>query len=344
MVQQKFTKMLLADRIQSFSALGERLRQLPADTRQQLQGLAANENAWFTGASVSLALAGIQKYLEPTALQRWAGAWPEPARPRLVGVVMAGNIPLVGFHDLLSVLISGHHLAAKLSTQDSALMKWIIAQLTDLDARWAQRIHLVERLNDVDAVIATGSDNTARYFEYYFRSKPHIIRKNRTAVGVVQGSETTEELARLGDDIFSYFGLGCRNVSKIFVPEEFDLRTLPPAWHAYESIAHHHKWANNYEYQKAILLVNQQPFLDTGFSILMESKALVSPISVLYVERYADQADLKSKLEAVAEKIQCVVSARGWYNGSFPFGEAQCPALTDYADGVDTLKFLSGLA
>lgn len=338
-----FPKMLLADRIQSFSALGARLRHLPADTRQQLQGLAANENAWFTGASVSLALAGIQKYLEPTALQRWAGAWPEPARPRLVGVVMAGNIPLVGFHDLLSVLISGHHLAAKLSTQDSVLMKWIIAQLTDLDARWVERIHLVERLNDADAVIATGSDNTARYFEYYFRTKPHIIRKNRTAVGILQGSETTEELARLGDDIFSYFGLGCRNVSKIFVPEEFDLRTLPPTWSAYESIAHHHKWANNYEYQKAILLVNQQPFLETGFSILMESTALVSPISVLYVERYADQADLKNKLAAVAEKLQCVVSARGWYKGSVPFGEAQYPALTDYADGVDTLQFLSGL-
>lgn len=254
---------------------------------------------------------------------------------------MAGNIPLVGFHDLLSVLISGHHLAAKLSTQDSVLMKWIIAQLTDLDARWAERIHLVERLNTVDAVIATGSDNTARYFEYYFRAKPHIIRKNRTAVGVVQGSETSEELALLGDDIFSYFGLGCRNVSKIFVPEEFDLRTLPPAWSAYESIVHHHKWANNYEYQKAILLVNQQPFLDTRFIILMESKALVSPISVLYVERYADQADLHNKLAALAEKLQCVVSARGWYKGSFPFGEAQCPALTDYADGVDTLDFLT---
>lgn len=335
--------MLLADRIQAFSTLGERLRQLPEDTLLQLHSQAAGENPWFTPQSVDLALAGIRRYLDPTALTRWTAGLSETSNPRLVGVVMAGNIPLVGFHDLLAVLISGHRLAAKLSSQDSTLMKWVIAQLTDIDARWAERITIAERLNEVDAVIATGSDNTARYFEYYFRSKPHIIRKNRTAVAVLQGSETPDELTKLGHDIFSYFGLGCRNVSKLFIPEEFDLDTLPPAWASFQEIGNHHKWANNYDYQKAIMLVNQQPFLDTGYNLLVESGALVSPITVLYIERYSDQPDLRSKLTAAADKLQCVVSAQGWYPGSFPFGEAQCPSLTDYSDGVNTLEFLSTL-
>lgn len=333
--------MELIDRIAAFSALGHKMEALTAAEWEHMAADARNENAWFDLANVQRAWRAVASLLTEPALRQWTQPHRLPARtPRRVGVAMAGNIPLVGFHDFLSVLISGHHLVAKLSSQDSVLMKRLAADLVAIEPRFASAITFADHLKGVDAVIATGSDNTARYFEYYFRHVPHVIRKNRSSCAILMGDEPTEEWQRLGEDVFSYYGLGCRNVSKLYVPEDFDYPALLDSWAPHQSVIDHHKYANNYDYQKSILLVNQVPHLDTGFLLLREDAALVSPIAVLYVERYQNQADLKRRLEQVRDKIQCVVSARGWWPGSVPFGQAQYPALTDYADGVDTLRFL----
>lgn len=336
--------MNLTERIRAFAELGNQINRLNADERATLQDQAAQKNAWFTADSVTLALEGISQFLSPDALAKWTSSYSLDTIPiKTVGVAMAGNIPLVGFHDFLCVLLSGHKLKAKLSSQDSALLQNLTAQLIQIEPRFQSYIEYAERLNDVDAVIATGSDNTARYFEYYFRNIPHIIRKNRSSCAILIGEETTEQLTELGKDVFSYFGLGCRNVSKIFVPEGYNFSSLLDSWPKYNAIANHHKYANNYDYQKSILLVNGIPFLDNGFVLVTENNALVSPISVLFYETYHDQNDLKEKITSQSEKIQCIVSANGWYPQSLPFGKAQYPEAWDYADNVDTLKFLASL-
>jgi hypothetical protein len=260
-----------------------------------------------------------------------------------IGIAMAGNIPLVGFHDLMCVLLSGHQLVAKLSSSDSVLMKFVRDSIISIDSSFADKLLFEERLNGVDAVIATGSDNTSRYFEYYFRNIPHIIRKNRTSCAVIVGEESPEEYSMLGKDIFCYFGLGCRNVSKIFVPENFDFPVMLKSLESFQPIVNHHKYANNYDYQKSILLINQTHHYDNGFLLLTENENLVSPISTVYYQFYKDQNDLSLKLQSMADKIQCIVSAQGWYKQSVPFGEAQFPLVSDYADGVDTMAFLQNV-
>jgi hypothetical protein len=254
---------------------------------------------------------------------------------------MAGNIPLVGFHDLLCVLISGHMAQIKLSSKDSKLPSYIIKHLLWLEPGFEKNISVTEgKLHDFDAVIATGSDNSARYFHQYFGKYPNIIRKNRTSVAVLSGNESTQELSQLGEDVFSYFGLGCRNVSKIYAPVGYDFTLLLDAWQGFHDIIHHHKYSNNYDYQKSILLVNRLPFLDNGFVLLQENERLVSPISVVYTESYTTPKNLHEKLSAIREKIQCIT---GNGDSFIPFGQAQYPSLGDYADQIDTLKFLSEL-
>ncbi|HWA35899.1 MAG TPA: hypothetical protein VG737_17270, partial [Cyclobacteriaceae bacterium] len=302
------------------------------------------ENPWFTEDNIQLSLKGLTVMLEEDALLKWVMRYPERAgNPKTVGVAMAGNIPFVGFHDFLCVLINGHHLVAKLSTQDSVLFKFVLQKLVSLAPGFASRVSVEDKLKNTDAIIATGSDNTARYFEYYFRKIPHIIRKNRSSCAIVMGEETSDELTALGMDIFSYFGLGCRNVSKVYAPEDFDFGRLIKSWEPYRNVGMHHKYINNYDYQRSILLTNQQPFLEGEFVILKEEKALVSPIAMVYYEKYADQADLKNKINLHAAKLQVITSARGWFEGSVPFGEAQFPAVDDYADKVDTMTFLTGI-
>lgn len=336
--------MTLNSRIDAFSRLGERIGNLSIDEKEALFQRAANENAWFTPASLGMALEGIQKLLDREALTRWVSAYDlERSNPKSVGVVMAGNIPMVGFHDMLCVLLSGHRLRAKLSSQDTVLMKFLVQELTTIQPDFTDFISIEERLNGVEAVIATGSDNTSRYFEYYFRHIPHIIRKNRSSCAVLLGEEPLEELEKLGRDIFTYFGLGCRNVSKIFIPEDFDFEKLPPAWVGFSPIIQHHKYANNYDYNKSIYLINQVPFFDTGYLLITESDALVSPISVLYYEKYKNQHELQARLNQHWDKIQCIVSAKGWFEKSVSMGSAQLPNVDDYADNTDTLRFLSAL-
>ena len=334
------SNMKLADRIDAFVELGRRLHTIEPGDKNNLYRQAGDRNPWFTQRQCDIALNGILKFLVKDQLEQWVMGYNlSLAAPRKVGVVMAGNIPMVGFHDLLSVLISGHHLVAKLSSQDSVLMGFVAEQLLNIQPAFRDSITFAERMNDVGAVIATGSDNTSRYFEYYFRNIPHIIRKNRSSCAVIRGDETAEQLTTLGEDVFTYFGLGCRNVSKVFVPEGYDLTKILRVWDGYQDVFNHHKYANNYDYNKSILLVNRIHFLDNGFVLITENKGLVSPISVLYHEPYSGQPDLAS------DKIQCIASSTGWFPGSVAFGKTQEPGLSDYADGVDTLRFLStGLA
>jgi len=308
------------------------------------------QNHWFTPAFVHESLAAIaDEYLEEEKLIQWLQKYPSlssqlSTNPQKIGVVMAGNIPGVGFHDLLCVLLSGHSLLAKLSTDDRTLMLFLIEKLTEIAPELANCITIADRLNAADAYIATGSDNTARYFEYYFSKKPHLIRRNRTSVGIINGNETNEDLQALGHDILDYFGLGCRNVSKIFVPDGYDFRAFYEAIESQALLyANHHKYFNNYEYNKSVYLVNREPHFDNGFLLLRQTESLVSPISVLFYENYTSTAYLTTLLAQHPAKIQCIVSQNGWFPKSLPFGKAQSPTLSDYADGIDTMAFLTNL-
>lgn len=334
----------LTDRINAFSTVGKILENMSSSELHLMHQKAHAENNWFTPENVDLALLGIQNYLKHDKLVQWTKDLPqENPAPKQVGIVMAGNIPLVGFHDFLTILISGHIVRAKLSSQDTFLMKYVAGLLTEIEPRFEAFIRFEERLMGTDAIIATGSDNSSRYFEYYFSNIPHIIRKNRTSVAVLTGKENPAEIAKLGNDIFQYFGLGCRNVSKVFVPEKYNFTPLFESIEYFNTLQHHHKYRNNYDYNKSICLVNKEPHLDNGFLLLRESHQMVSPISVLYYEYYRSQEDLQRKIEAHVDKIQCIVSEKAWYPKSIPFGEAQQPGLWDYADDVDTLAFVNKL-
>jgi hypothetical protein len=332
----------LEERIDAFHKLGEYLRTADKANRHSLLHEPMQFNPWFIQKHVELAIANVSRQLDRTVLSSWMSKYPrKEVAPCNVGVVMAGNIPLVGFHDLMTVLLSGHHLVVRPSTQDTWLILSMIDRLKAIDPRLAERISVREQLKNVDAVIATGSDNTARYFEYYFRQIPHLIRKNRSSCAILTGLESKEELRNLGLDIFSFFGLGCRNVSKLFVPAGYDMTQVLGLWGDYEYVIHHHKYSNNYDYNKSILLVNRTPFYDNGFVLVTRSNDIVSPISVLYYEEYLDKTQLSERLSESRDKIQCIV---GLEPGLVPFGKAQYPEPDDYADGVDTMTFLLNLS
>ncbi len=336
----------LSDRISAFIRLGNLLSDLEGDEKFVLFQQAQNQNAWFTPQSLDQALKGIQVLLDAEAMEKWVAnySFSETAQPQQIGLMLAGNIPGVGFHDILAVLIAGHSACIKLSSQDTALPLWLLDQLKAIEPRFSERIFIEELLKNKQAYIATGSDNSARYFKYYFGKYPHLIRSNRTSVAILQGDESLADLQALGHDIFDYFGLGCRNISKVFVKNQAQLTQLLDAIQAFDWVANHHKYFNNYEYNKSIYLVNGTPHLDNGFLLLKESVDLVSPIGVLFYEVYEDEAALQSKLSALASQIQCVVGHSSLsIPGIIPFGQTQCPAPWDYADGVDTLQFLSGL-
>lgn len=328
-------------RINAFSLLGETLKNINDAEFQSLTEQAVRENPWFTKENVRMAMDGIIKILQKERLEQWVSSYNLRDQSKKIALVLAGNIPLVGFHDLLSVLISGNNALIKPSSKDSVLLKYILQKLYDIEPAFRGKIELAEQLRNFDAVIATGSDNAARYFDYYFGKYPNIIRKNRTSVAILHGNESEDELRTLGIDVFSYFGLGCRNISKLLVPAGYSFDKLYGTWEVYQPIIHHHKYCNNYDYQKSIMLVNQIPFLDNGFVMLHENTRMVSPISVVYYEQYTDEADLSKKLTEAEDKIQCIVGHDN--HASIPFGKAQYPELWDYADGVDTLKFLTNL-
>lgn len=337
--------MTFEERITALSKLGDLLKELKGEELDLLLRSASNNNNWFTEKETLHALGSICGYLERASLEKWLSPYQlkSPVQPRSIGLLLAGNLPAVGFHDVLCVLAVGHRAHIKLSTNDKILIPFMLNQLMSIEPRFGELISIEEMLKAKDAYIATGSDNSARYFNYYFGKYPHIIRNNRTSVAVLNGLEDISAIQNLGNDIFQYFGLGCRNISKIFVPNSDVLITLLDGLESFKDVADHHKYNNNYDYNKSIYLVNNEPHFDNGFLLLKESDDLVSPISVLYYSIYKEQEELKQLLDQKEDKIQCVVSDKGWFPGSLPFGTAQCPALDEYADGIDTITFLKSL-
>jgi len=331
--------------IQIFAELGRRIV-TPNQTLQQLIQDESNYNAWFTPDSVKSAIEGIFYNLNKDSLTQWLDAYDLiDHAPKRIGLILAGNIPLVGFHDVLCVLLSGNIALIKASTQDNRLIKYVLKELVTIEPEMADRFEFIERLEGFDAVIATGSSNTSRYFDYYFSKVPNIIRKNRNSIAVLTGNEIPEQLELLGKDIFDYYGLGCRNVSKLLVPKGYDFIPFFEAIESYHKVGNHHKYHNNYDYNKAIYLVNGDKHLDNGFLLVKEDNRMVSPLAVLYYEEYEDLSSAQNWLARHNEEIQCIVSIASLQvnNQVVKFAQSQKPALWDYADGIDTLQFLTNL-
>lgn len=327
----------------AFLQLGHIL-QNPDEQLSSLIDSAKQYNAWFTPQSTAMAINAISEMLNETDLDKWIDAnTDEPVKMNAIGLILAGNIPLVGFHDILCVLASGNKALIKLSSQDKQLIPYILSKLSEIEPRFTEQFEFIERLKDFDAVIATGSNNTSRYFEYYFSKVPHIIRKNRNSIAVLNGKESREELKSLGHDIFDYFGLGCRNVSKIYVPKGYNFNDFFESIEEFKSVADHHKYNNNYDYNKSIFLVNMDKHLDNGFLLLKEDKQMASPLAVVYYQEYESIQEAERELLDNKEGIQCIVSRSDLSMNVLPFGQSQRPGLWDYADGVDTMAFLRGL-
>ncbi|SDT27666.1 Acyl-CoA reductase (LuxC) [Mucilaginibacter mallensis] len=338
----KFNAIALTD---TLAALGEQL----SSPDEQLTELINNElyyNAWFTPDNVAKAVTSIGAMLNTADITTWLSKYNLDNRGnKKVGLILAGNIPLVGFHDVLCVLATGNHALIKSSSQDSRMIKYVLNLLVELDNSFASQFSFIERLENFDAVIATGSNNTSRYFEYYFGKVPNIIRKNRNSIAVLSGNETAEQLHELGHDIFDYYGLGCRNVSKVLVPEGYNFNFFFESIQDYEQIINHHKYNNNYDYNKSIYLVNRDDHFDNGFLLLKKDDRFTSPLAVLFYGNYTDVQSVQDLINTESEKIQCVVSAIPLQvtNQVVGFGESQQPQLWDYADGIDTMNFLSNL-
>lgn len=305
---------------------------------------AHSANSWFTSQHIIHALKSLTVMLSELERPYKKSAIPYSGNPKTVALIMAGNIPLVGFQDLLHVLLSGHRALCKLSDDDKVLMPYIADILTTHTPELKEYIRFSEAtVKDFDAVIATGSNNTARYFEYYFGKYPHIIRKNRNSVAVLTGNESAEELTLLADDIFMYFGLGCRNVSALLLPEGFDMGSLINACQKYSGLGNHTKYMNNYEYYRAIHMVNNTPFIDGGFFILLETDIVSSPPGIIHYQKYGSMEQAVQRISAMNEQLQCIISAEDTIKGSIPPGSSQQPGLFDFADGVNTFEFLGAL-
>ncbi len=314
------------------------------DEFQQLIDLSVHHNNWFTKENVIFSIQNWAKALSFQNIELWLSKYNfSKIEKKNVAIVLAGNIPLVGFHDFLSVLLSGHKVLVKLSTNDQHLLKFIVKYLSELNDYFKDNIELIEgKLEGFDAVIATGSNNTSRYFEYYFGKVPHIIRKNRNSVAILDGNETKRDLELLSEDIFRYFGLGCRSVSKIFVPLGYNFDVFFEGMFIQKDIVNYEKYANNYDYNKAVYLMSLYKILDNGFMTVKEDESYASPISSVFYEYYDNIDEVNHKIKVDNDKIQCVVSNQ-LTNCSIKFGTTQKPQLWDYADQVDTMDFLLNL-
>lgn len=349
--------MQLQERIDAFVKLGDFLRQFSNEVpvkndniehnalffegfKNQLK-LAEEHNGWFTQENIRFAINSWANALTSNNLNTWLKPYDlSQVSPKEVAVIMAGNIPLVGFHDFLSVLITGHTVLVKQSSNDKHLLPYLAKYLEYVQPQFKGRISFTEaKIEQFDAVIATGSNNTARYFEYYFKDKPSIIRNNRNSVAVLTGHETDEDLKKLSEDIFRYYGLGCRNISKLFVPKGYNFDAFFEAIYHWHPIIDKAKYANNYDYNKAVYLMSEFDMLENGFFMIKEDASYASPIATAFYEYYEDINQLKEKLEADKEQIQCIVS-NGFTESEIAFGQTQKPQLWDYADSVDSIKFL----
>lgn len=352
--------MQLQERINAFVKLGDFLRQFSSEVTKKADNvehngfffkgfkhqlkLAKEHNGWFTEENIKFALKSWSDALNLSNLNTWLEPYAiNNISPKEVAIIMAGNIPLVGFHDFLSVLISGHSVLVKQSSNDKHLLPYLTKYLEHVEPQFKGVIKFTEeKLKNFDAVIATGSNNTARYFEYYFKNKPSIIRNNRNSVAVLTGKETSAELKNLSEDVFRYYGLGCRNVSKLFVPKGYKFDAFFEAIYHWHPIVEKAKYANNYDYNKAVYLMSEFDMLENGFFMIKEDESYASPIATLFFEYYNDLSELKETLEAKKEQIQCIVS-NGFIKNEIAFGATQKPQLWDYADDVDSIKFLSSI-
>jgi hypothetical protein len=347
-------------RITAFAKLGDFLSQFSVNNINKIDNIEHNEiffegflhqikiaqenNSWFTKDNILFTLYSWSKSLNKNNLTIFTESVNLSEKStKKVAVIMAGNIPLVGFHDFISVLISGHSVVVKQSSNDKHLLPFLAKYLEYVEVGFKGKITFTEeKLTEFDAVIATGSDNTARYFEYYFKNKPNIIRKSRNSVAVLTGNETEEDLIKLSDDVFQYFGLGCRSVSKLYVPKEYNFNHFFTGMYAKKDMINNAKYANNYDYNKAVYLMSLFDLLENGFLMIKEDESYSSPIATIFYEYYENEVDLKIKLEQDKEKIQCIV-AKNFIENEVAFGQTQHPTLTDYADGVNTLDFLSNI-
>jgi len=328
--------MNLGERIDLMVRLGNYLGE-NTDQWQQVKQLAFEKNKWFTEEFIDLATLNITaQFLGRQALEKWVTHYhlDNNIRPKTIGIVMAGNIPLVGFHDFLSVFISGHRQDIKLSEKDNILAAHLVEKLTEWDPSVAAVITVAERLQNCDAYIATGSNNSSRYFNYYFGRYPSIIRHNKTSVAILSGKETEKELSLLADDVYTFFGLGCRNVTKLYVPVDYDFVPLLQAFRKYNYLADHVKYRNNYDYNLALLIMNSKKYMSNDSILLLEDDSIFTPVSQLHYTFYRDK-DVNKGSVSIDENIQCIVGA-----GGIAFGQSQRPGLFDYADGKDTMAFL----
>ena len=331
--------MNLEERITIMGKLGSYLTE-NSEELDQVKERAYQKNKWFTKEFINYSFKNIsENYLDPHLLRNWVNHYhiDDNILSGRVGVVMAGNIPLVGFHDFLSVFITGYHQLIKLSDKDDVLLTHIIEKLNQWNPRVQSMVTTTELLKDCDAYIATGSNNSARYFHHYFGKYPSIIRNNKTSVAVLTGEETEEDLSFLADDVYSYFGLGCRNVTKLFVPENYNFEGLLKAFKKYDYFSDLTKYRNNYDYNLALLIMNNKYYMANDSIILSENENIFSPVSVLNYSFYNNEKSMLEQLN-LDENVQCIVG-----KNQVPFGKAQRPDLFDYADGIDTIEFLLGL-
>ena len=331
--------------LESLPDFQQKLKSHP-EAMVEIAGKAYSINPWFTEEFVRLAMDAIaEKFLDKEACERWLQSYPPlNDNAKSIAIVMAGNLPLVGFHDLFCVLMSGHRAIVKPSDKDAVLLPWLVHQWSSVVPSLKDRIQFVEKLEQFDAVIATGSNNSSRYFDYYFRKYPHILRRNRNGVAVLTGNESVDDLKLLAKDFFLYFGLGCRNVSRVYVPVGYDFNQWEEAVADWAYLADHHKYRNNLEYNYALYIINNLPHRNLGSIILKEDEAIASRIGTLHYSHYSSLAELTNDLQQHRDEIQCVVSStplEGWEH--IAFGESQQPLLHQYADGVDTMAFLSTL-
>lgn len=332
--------MILQERIQLLARLGEYMLNKEEEWLS-VQDRAYRENAWFIPEFIEKAVTQIAtRFLKPELLLDWASQYAIPndlTHSKNVGIVMAGNIPLVGFHDFLSVFMSGHNMTIKTSSKDEFLLKHLIKKLYEWDNTIQNQVSFAEQLKGCDAYIATGSNNSGRYFDYYFGKYPHIIRRNRTSVAILDGTETEKELELLADDMQLYFGLGCRNITQLHVPEGYDFIPILDTLKKYAYLMDYHKYKHNYDYHLALLIMGNKYYMNNDSIILTENISPFSPVSQVHYRYYTDKKQRENELGADLD-IQCIVGKE-----HIPFGQAQFPGLMDYADGVDTMAFLKSL-
>lgn len=341
--------MNIKERIEILASFGNDLAQICNGT--EIDGFPGFEkikayNPWFTEENVKFCLQNWNSQLKREELEKFCAAYPidNNLSDICVAIVMAGNIPMVGFHDFACAFLCGVKIKAKLSSKDNVLMKWVIDRIKAMSPELSGRIEYTEeRLSDFDAVIATGSDNTNRYFEYYFGKYDKILRHNRNSVAILTGDETKEELTALADDVFMYFGLGCRSVSKIYLPRGYDFNPMGEAFQKYADIINHNKYNNNYSYQYAVMGMNKIEHVNFGHLLLTEKKDMNSPIGVLHFEYYDSIDKVVNELEMQSDRIQCIVAKNKIFKNCIGFGETQKPNIYNFADNIDTIKFITGL-